>query len=274
MNKNLVKFYVAHKAAHKIPELKALQEELSKDGFVAAVMSRPLTDLPEALQGDILSVVQKRFNVTPHPMLFRRPTIGQWVSDICRDYSVDDILAFFCSYFEVPVEALKKIQFGSLVLLRDCQEALLHRLEESTGRTLGFVEESEAYNYLEDVTFDEIAHFFATDSVAVARKRWCHCEQSQKRSVFYRDQLTELIKHHALALYRLYADIPKEMDDETVLTEPIANFYPAYYHANSWDLPVYYTAGALGLGQPVVGLVPSLTVKQLIDQLVKIKIGR
>jgi len=256
----LAKKYVARKFLVGTSEEK--QPNILTPEKVEEIMAMPLSKMPLPIREHCQAMICRRYNLPVRECLFRHPTIGQWVADITGKYTAEDIMAFFAQETALSSEFLKTATIGGQTLTRPYLITLVEKLEDATGRQLTLPESTAPLSYLgDDVTFYEIAKYFACSSETVTRLRRRYCRQHSQ------------VRDEVLKLYRVYAEIDSEVSDEELLTRKVQDCYLKEYGSNSWDLPVFWVEERLDIHINIHQVKPETTVADLVAIFDKSPVG-
>ena len=207
-------------------------------------------------------VIERKFKLEHRPLLFPYPTVGQWVSDVCRNYQFDDLVNFFSQATGVPEERIRRDNIGSTLIDRPYLISLVERLESATGKSL-LSSSPRPLEYLGNMPYVEIARYFAYGSDAVSeRRRNAYLDERYFCGKFRKD---------ALVVYRQMADIDEKISDEELMKRPIADFVPKGFGPSDWDLPVFWMEDMLKIQLPA-GIKGETTVGQLLDMVMTEKV--
>lgn len=234
MNKNIVKAYVAFKAALNDKVFMEARNRMNRDEYIDMIMNRPLHELPVELRDKCHEAIVKRYNLKRIVPLFAPKTVGEWLQVITEGYTSDYVLMFFSKRSGATVEKLTKEQIGSSLITRPHLITMVEKLEEVTGIMLSIPDETCTFGddlaYLgDDVTYVEVAKFFTTGSEKLTklRQRYLYGEEADS------------IREKAFRVYCESAEVPHTMSDEELLTAPVRSFYPKALTPNDWDVCIF-----------------------------------
>lgn len=231
--------YVALKAIKTVEPDFFLQElkKATAEDQTKKVMEMPLTALPSELRKFMQKVICSRYNLLKRPRLFRNPTIGQWIANITAVYTPMDILAYFSQETGFEEDRLAEASIGCQLITRPYLISLVEKLESATGRSLILPETDAPLAYLGDnITFEEIAKYFAASSETITRLRRRYCNDTMQAN----EEVWSKNRKAALALYRVYAEIASDVSDEELLKTLVRSNYLADFGESSWDLPIHW----------------------------------
>ncbi len=273
MNTKLIQTYVAYKAAIHDPVFAELRRKTSAEYFLALVMKRPLFEFPRCVRDSAAKSIRNRYRLEAYKPLFseKEMTIGDWVSSVCGQYSLDDVMLFFCKSTGLSRAYVGKVKIGANVISRPYLITLVERLESATGRSLTMPDLYDPLSYLSgNVTLYEIAKYFSASSEIIARFRQRYCFKHRVDDV---ERQLKLFKQHALEIYRRSAEIDPDVPSEVILSKPLSDFYWKGYAPGDWDLPVYFAADEFGVILPVPksAMPATTTVAELVNLMVKSK---
>lgn len=244
--------------------LNEAKKKSSTTDFKAIVMRMPVSEVNRKVLDRCRKVIERTFKLEHRPLLYPYPTVGQWVSDVCRDYQFDDLMNFFSQATGIPEERIRRDNIGSTLINRPYLISLVEKLESATGKSL-LSSSPRPLEYLGDMPYVEIARYFAYGSEAV----------SEKRGAAYLDEryFCGKFRKDALAVYRQMADIDKEINDEDLMKRPVSDFAPKgkSFGPSDWDLPIFWMEEMLKIQLPA-GIKGETTVGQLIDMVITEKV--
>lgn len=164
MNEKLVRAYVAKKVALRYESFAFAKETMSSEDYQNLVLSKKANVFSVEMLKSAKAAIMSRFNIKEHKMLFKNPTLYQWIKDVLGIWEKQEILAFFSERSGFSVPNFKDSTIGDTVLDRPFLISLVEELEDATGKQLCNLNQPDRpLEYLgEDITYEEIADFFST----------------------------------------------------------------------------------------------------------------
>lgn len=272
-NVDLIKRYVALKAIKTVQTdlfLQELKKAVGEDQ-TEKVMEMPLAALPRELRKFVQEKICRRYNLTKRLRLFRQPTIGQWIANITAIYTPEDIIAYFSQETGISAQCLAKAKIGGQIVTRPYLISLVEKLETATGRSLILPESDTPLAYLgNDITFGEIAHYFAASSEVISRLRRRYCKENRPET---QEERLEIFRKCALEVYRRTAEIDEGVSDEDILSYKVKSIHPQELTPDDWDLPIFWAEDELKIQiyQLSEKINADTTVSDLLDIMVNTK---
>lgn len=270
MNKRKAKIYVAIKLAAKDNVLAEAKASMSRDNFVDLVMRQTTSAYPQALLRHCKKMICKKYGLPVRPHLFKNPSIEQFINGIFGEYTVEDILSFFRYETGLGNGCFIDMTIGGQTVMRPALIAMVEHLEAVTGKQLTMDDSDAPLAYLgDDVTFMDIAKYFAEDSAVISRlrRRFCFRTNSGIEDSLIRFRPT------VIDSYRNNAEVPESLSDEDLLASPLNSWVPKDFPKTDWDLPISWLEDDLNIRLPVehYWVTAETTVGDLVDKVMAIK---
>lgn len=264
MNVQLCQMYVAGKLAMYDELFKEMKSKTSREQFVRLMMNRQTTDVDQRVLQECKRRIEEKFRIPKHPLLFQRSTVGQWLADVCGEYTTDVLMDFMSISTGLSKERLLQSNIGSTLVTRPHLIYLVERMESSTGKTLQTADK-RPLAYLDDMPYLEVVKYFASDSESedVVQKRREACLDEK--------YFCGKFRKNALTLYRQFADIDEKISDEELMKRRVSEFPPKGFSSSDWDLPVFWLEDIMKVQLPAV-ILPDTTVSKMLDMVVSEKL--
>lgn len=270
MNKRKAKIYVAIKLASKDKALAEAKASMSRDNFIDLVMRQTSSAYPKALLQHCKKMICKKYGLPVRPHLFKNPSIEQFINGIFGDYSVEDIISFFRYETGLGNKGFVHMTIGGQTIMRPALIAMVEHLEAVTGKQLTMVDSDAPLAYLgDDVTFGEIAKYFADTSDVISRLRRRYCSRSDSG---IEDALIRF-RPTVIDSYRNSAEVPETVTDEELLKSKLKSWVPGDFPKSDWDLPIAWLEDDLNIRLPVESywVTDETTVGDLINKVMALK---
>ena len=164
MNVELTQSYIARKVAMRYPEFKFAKETMAKTDYHYMVMNKSAEVFELEMLQNAKATIMRRYRIKEHPMMFKNPTLRQWVTDVLGTYQQHDVLDFLSSRTGLSVKRLAGATIGDGTIDVPYLQTLVEELEQVTGKTL--LDNEDVFlcplAYLdESITYAELASYFA-----------------------------------------------------------------------------------------------------------------